>query len=240
MTANARALTVENVFGGYGGADILNGLDLRVGPGEIALIIGPNGAGKSTAIKAIFGLVKVRAGTVVYGGENLTGLRPDQIVHRGMCYVPQEHNVFPLLTVHENLEMGAFVRTDDFSHQLEMVYEMFPALVEKRNVQAGTLSGGQRQMVAIGRALMMEPSLLLLDEPTAGLSPIVMDSIFEKIREINGMGIAILMVEQNAKKALTFADRAYVLVMGRKRHEDSGPNILADPEVAEMFLGGGK
>jgi len=231
-------LLAEDVYGGYGGTDILHGVSMEMDAGEIVVIVGPNGAGKSTAMKSVFGLVHVREGRVRFQDEDITNEAPDRIVARGMCYVPQEHNVFPSLTVHENLEMGAFIRTDDYTAQIDRVYDLFPPLKEKRRQPAGTLSGGQRQMVAIGRALMLDPKLLLLDEPTAGLSPKFIDLIFQRIREINDQGVGILMVEQNAKQALGMADRGYVLVLGRNRHEDTGRNLLDDPEVAEMFLGG--
>lgn len=231
-------LEVDRVSGGYGGADILHGVSMAVDGGEIVVIIGPNGAGKSTAMKAVFGLVRVREGAVRFDGAEITNQRPDRVVRHGLCYVPQEANVFPSLTVNENLEMGAFIRRDDFSDQIEQVYRIFPPLDERRRTPAGALSGGQRQMVAIGRALILEPRLLLLDEPTAGLSPIFIELIFDKIREINRLGIAVMMVEQNAKLALSFADRGYVLAMGQNRYEDTGPNLLANREVAEMFLGG--
>jgi branched-chain amino acid transport system ATP-binding protein len=231
-------LEVCDVYGGYGEVDILNGVSLRIEPGEIVAVIGPNGAGKSTAMKAVFGLVKVRRGTVLFEEAPITRLRPDQIVRQGICLVPQERNVFTSLTVHENLEMGAFIRSDDYSAQLARIYDLFPPLKEKRSQPAGSLSGGQRQMVAIGRALMLEPTLLLLDEPTAGLSPQFVELIFAKILEINADGVAILVVEQNAKEALRLAHRGYVLAMGRNRYEDTGANLLANREVAEMFLGG--
>ena len=231
-------LEVNGIYGGYGGADILHGVELRVEPGEIVVIIGPNGAGKSTVMKAIFGLVPVREGRILFSGEEITNLRSSSIVRRGMSYVPQEYNVFPSLTVKENLEMGAFIRTDDFSEQLAHVFEIFPPLKDKRRQAAGLLSGGERQMVAIGRALMLTPRLLMLDEPTAGLSPQVVDLIFERIRTINDLGISFLMVEQNAKRALSFAHRGYLMTMGRSRFEDTGPNLLANPDVMEMFLGG--
>jgi len=231
-------LTAEELYGGYGGGDILNGVSLRVDAGEVVVIVGPNGAGKSTAMKALFGLVNVRSGRVTFRDEEITRLSPDRIVGRGVCYVPQEANVFPSLTVLENLEMGAFIRRDDYSAQIERVFELFPPLKEKRSQAAGTLSGGQRQMVAIGRALMLDPKVLLLDEPTAGLSPKFIDLIFERIQEINATGVSILMVEQNARHALSLADRGYVLVLGANRYEDTGPNLLANREVAEMFLGG--
>lgn len=231
-------LAAEALYGGYGGGDILNGVSVRVEAGEVVVIVGPNGAGKSTAMKALFGLVNVRSGRVVFNDEDITRLAPDRIVGRGVCYVPQEANVFPSLTVLENLEMGAFIRRDDYSAQIERVFELFAPLRDKRNQPAGNLSGGQRQMVAIGRALMLDPKVLLLDEPTAGLSPKFIDLIFERIQEINASGVSILMVEQNARHALSLADHGYVLVVGANRYEDTGPNLLANREVAEMFLGG--
>ena len=231
-------LEVSGVYGGYGGVDILNGVDLRVEDGEIIVVIGANGAGKSTAMKAIVGLVEIREGTVTFDGADITRKRPDEVARLRLCYVPQERNVFPSLTVQENLEMGAYLRNDDYSAQMDAVYEIFPPLKEKRSQPAGTLSGGQRQMVAMGRALMLDPRLLLLDEPTAGLSPIITEQIFDKIKEINAHGVGILMVEQNARDSLALADRGYVLAMGRNRFEDTGANLLANREVAEMFLGG--
>jgi branched-chain amino acid transport system ATP-binding protein len=231
-------LHAEGIYGGYGGVDILSGVSVRIEPGEIVSIVGPNGAGKSTVMKAVFGLIQVRKGRVLFRDKDITHMRPDLIVRQGMCYVPQEYNVFPSLTVHENLEMGAFVRSDDYSTALDRVYELFPPLKEKRKQTAGNLSGGQRQMVAIGRALMLDPSLLLLDEPSAGLSPLFIEHIFERIKEINNMGVGILMVEQNAKQALALSHRGYVLVMGTNRYEDTGQNLIDNQEVAEMFLGG--
>ena len=231
-------LEVDQVRGGYGDVDILNGVGMRVEPGEIVAIIGPNGAGKSTVMKAVFGLVKVRAGSITYRDQEIANLRPDQIVRRGLCYVPQEKNIFPTLTVEENLEMGAFIRNDDYSADLEKVYELFPALYEKRSQPAGALSGGQRQMVAMGRALMLDPGLILLDEPTAGLAPAIVDLIFENINKVNGLGVSILMVEQNAKQALRMCHRGYVLTTGQNRYHDTGANLLNNREVAEMFLGG--
>ena len=233
-------LTMRGVTGGYGEADILHDVSMSVGAGEVVVIVGPNGAGKSTAMKSVFGLINVRGGKIELDDTDLTALRPDQVVQQGVCYVPQTGNVFPSLSVHENLEMGAYLRTDDFSESLDRVYSLFPPLVEKRRQAAGTLSGGQRQMVAMGRALMLDPKLLLLDEPTAGLSPLYMDQIFEIVRQINAQGVSILMVEQNAKQALGIATRGYVLVDGRNRHDGTGHDLLHDPEVAEMFLGGGK
>lgn len=231
-------LEMNAVFGGYGGVDILNGVNLRVEDGEIIVVIGANGAGKSTAMKAIVGLVQIREGSVTFDGTDVTRKRPDEVARLRLCYVPQERNVFPSLTVQENLDMGAYLRKDDYSAQMDAVYEIFPPLKEKRSQEAGTLSGGQRQMVAMGRALMLDPRLLMLDEPTAGLSPKFTEQIFDKIKEINAHGVGILMVEQNARDSLALADRGYVLAMGRNRFEDTGANLLANPEVAEMFLGG--
>lgn len=231
-------LTLVQVHGGYGSVDVLQGVDLRVERGEIVVIIGPNGAGKSTVLKAVCGLARVRSGEIRFADTAITRLRPDQMVRQGLCFVPQERNVFPTLTVHENLEMGAFILRGDISARLARVYDIFPPLKEKRHQMAGTLSGGQRQMVAMGRALMLEPQLLLLDEPTAGLSPKFTQLIFDKVCEINALGVAILMVEQKARAALALAQRGYVLALGRNRHEDTGANLLADRAVAAMFLGG--
>jgi branched-chain amino acid transport system ATP-binding protein len=231
-------LTATDIYGGYGGADILKGAGLRVETDEIVVIVGPNGAGKSTMMKAIFGLLRVRTGQVLYQGEDITNAKPEQMVRRGIAYVPQEKNVFPSLTVEENLEMGAFLMSRDIKPRLEKVYAVFPKLRDRRRQQAGLMSGGERQMVAMGRALMIDPKLLMLDEPTAGLSPLLIDETFERIKEIQALGIGVLMVEQNAKQALAIAHRGYVLATGTNRHEDTGPNLLANREVAEMFLGG--
>ena len=232
-------LKVTDLHAGYsGGIDILNNVNLYVDHGEIVTIAGPNGAGKSTVMKSIFGLTEIRKGSIEYNDLNITGMRPDLVVKHGLCYVPQEHNVFPTLTVKENLEMGAFVRKDDYTAQIEKIYELFPPLKEKRNMPAGELSGGQRQMVAMGRALMLDPKLLLLDEPSAGLSPLFIEHIFELIIEINRMNVGILMVEQNAKEALAFSHRGYILTMGTNRYEDTGQNLINNKEVAQMFLGG--
>jgi branched-chain amino acid transport system ATP-binding protein len=231
-------LTVRGLCGGYGEVDILHGVDLDVEADEIAAIVGPNGAGKSTVMKALFGLIHVRVGTIHFDDAEITNRRPDRIAGLGLGYVPQEHNVFTSLTVRENLEMGAYLRRDDSAPQMERIFEIFPPLADKRRRPAGQLSGGERQMVAIGRALMLEPRLLLLDEPTAGLSPRYTDLIFERIVAINALGVAVLMVEQNARAALELAHRGYVLAMGRNRFTDTGANLLANREVAEMFLGG--
>lgn len=231
-------LDIRALHSGYGEANILKGIDLRVEPNEIVVIVGPNGAGKSTVLKSLFGLAVVHQGEIFYSDQNITHLRSDRLVRLGICYVPQSQNVFPTLSVQENLEMGAFVRRDDFRGQLSQIYDLFPPLQEKRHQPAGTLSGGQRQMVAMGRALMVKPQLLLLDEPTAGLSPRYVEQIFEIIGDINRLGVSILMVEQNAKPALRQADRGYVLATGTNRYEDTGANLLNNPQIAEMFLGG--
>jgi branched-chain amino acid transport system ATP-binding protein len=228
----------ENMTGGYGGADILHGCTIAVDKGEIAVIVGPNGAGKSTAMKAVFGMLPLRKGHVRLDGRDITHLTPQDRVQAGMGFVPQNGNVFVSLTVQENLEMGAYIRTDDFRPTMDQVFELFPILAEKRRQPAGELSGGQRQQVAVGRALMTEPKVLMLDEPTAGVSPIVMDELFDRILEIAKTGIAILMVEQNAAQALNIADKGYVLVQGENRFTDTGEALLADPEVRRSFLGG--
>jgi branched-chain amino acid transport system ATP-binding protein len=230
-------LNLKEVRGGYGDADILTGLDLAVKRGEVVVIIGANGAGKSTAMRAVFGLLNIRGGSIDFDGTDITGWKPEQVVRRGVCYVPQTNNVFPNLSVRENLEMGAYLRNDDISPQIEHVYDLFPPLRERASHSAGVLSGGQRQMVAMGRALMLEPQLLLLDEPTAGLSPKYMGEIFKIVRDVNSTGVSILLVEQNAKQALAIADNGFVLVTGATRFTDTGANLLANREVAEMFLG---
>ena len=231
-------LSIDNLSGGYGEADILHGVSLQVNTSEIVVVIGPNGAGKSTALKAVFGLLRLSGGSVHLAGEEITNMDPAQVVNKGVCYVPQTNNVFPTLTVQENLEMGAYIRKDDFRPRLQEIYEMFPPLAEKKKQVAGELSGGQRQMVAIGKALMLEPTILMLDEPTAGLSPIYRNEIFQIIRQINASGVPILMVEQNAKQSLAVANRAYVLVDGQNRTTGKGIDLLNDPEIAKMFLGG--
>ncbi|MEM9813212.1 MAG: ABC transporter ATP-binding protein [Pseudomonadota bacterium] len=228
----------EEMTGGYGAADILHACTIAVKKGEIAVIVGPNGAGKSTAMKALFGMLPLRAGSVRLGDREISGLSPQDRVRAGMGFVPQTKNVFPSMTVRENLEMGAFIRDDDIGPAIGRVFDLFPVLAEKAAQPAGQLSGGQRQQVAVGRALMTEPEVLMLDEPTAGVSPIVMDELFDRILEVARTGIAILMVEQNARQALTIADRGYVLVQGRNRFTDTGEALLADPEVRASFLGG--
>ncbi len=231
-------LVGESMTGGYGGADILKSCTIGVDKGEIAVIVGPNGAGKSTAMKAMLGLLRLREGRVALDGKDITRLTPQARVAQGIAFVPQTRNVFISMTVEENLEMGAFLRKDDISETMDQVFELFPILKEKRRQVAGELSGGQRQQVAVGRALMTHPSVLMLDEPTAGVSPIVMDELFDRILEIRQAGIAILMVEQNARQALNIADKGYVLVIGENRHTDTGAALLADPEVRRSFLGG--
>lgn len=231
-------IELKHVVGGYGGAPILNGVNIAIEKSDIGVIVGPNGAGKSTTLKAIFGLLKVTGGTIDFGGENIANSLPDKLVPKGLSFVPQEKNVFTSMSVEENLEMGAFTRTDDFSSTMEWVYEMFPVLREKRRQPAGELSGGQRQMVAMGRALMSRPTLLMLDEPSAGLSPRYVIEIFETIQRVNKEGVGILMVEQNARQALAFASKGFVLASGQNRFTGTGAELIADPEVAKSFLGG--
>ncbi len=231
-------LAGDDMRGGYGGGDILRGCTVSVDRGEIVVIVGPNGAGKSTAMKALFGMVRLREGDVRLDGRSIARLTPQDRVKLGMAFVPQTGNIFTTMTVQENLEMGAFLRRDDISGSMERVFGLFPVLWEKRRQTAGELSGGQRQQVAIGRALMTQPDVLMLDEPTAGVSPIVMDELFDRIVEIRQAGIAVLMVEQNARQALSIADRGFVLVTGENRFTDSGHALLANPEVRRSFLGG--
>ena len=231
-------IELKHVVGGYGGAPILNGVNMAIDKSDIGVIVGPNGAGKSTTLKAIFGLLKVTGGTIEFGGENIANSLPDKLVPKGLSFVPQEKNVFTSMSVEENLEMGAFTRTDDFSETMQWVYEMFPVLAEKRRQPAGELSGGQRQMVAMGRALMSRPSLLMLDEPSAGLSPRYVIEIFETIVRVNQEGVGILMVEQNARQALAFASKGFVLAQGQNRFTGTGTELIADPEVSKSFLGG--
>lgn len=218
--------------------DILHSCTVGVERGEIAVVVGPNGAGKSTAMKAMFGMLALRGGRVIIKGEDITALKPQERVLRGMGFVPQTQNVFPSMTVEENLEMGAFIRRDDVAETMGQVFDLFPILKDKRYQPAGELSGGQRQQVAVGRALMTRPDVLMLDEPTAGVSPIVMDELFDRIIEIARTGIAILMVEQNAKQALSIADKGYVLVQGANRYTDTGEALLENPDVRRAFLGG--
>ncbi len=236
MTMNL--LEVNNVHAGYvKDLNILQGINFRIAPGELVAVIGPNGAGKSTLAKAIFGLLTPEQGKIIFKDKNITGLKSDKIVKRGMCYVPQITNVFASLSVEENLEMGAFIRTGSLKLLKEKIYTMFPQLGSRRRQKAGTLSGGERQMLAMGKALMLEPDLLLLDEPSAALSPILVNSVLEQVKAINQTGTAIVLVEQNAKKALAMADRGYVLENGRDRFEGKGTDLLNDPKVGELYLG---
>ena len=230
-------LRAQDVVAGYGDVEILHGVSMVLDEGEIVAVIGPNGAGKSTLLKAIFGIVDIRSGGIELLGRDVTNFSPDRVVERGMSYVPQVENVFPSLTINENLEMGAFIRRDGLRERLERVYDLFPDIAGRRGERAGRLSGGQRQMLALARALMLDPKVLLLDEPSASLSPKMVDSIFEKIGEINRGGTAILLVEQNAKEALTFSSRAYVLAVGENRFEGEAKSILEDEEVGKLYLG---
>jgi len=231
-------LEVSNVVAGYGETEILHGVSIAIEKGQIVTIIGPNGSGKSTLLKTIFGLLQPKKGRVRFRKEDITGIAPEVVVRKGLSYVPQSSNVFPSLSINENLEMGAFVRTDDFRQRLEEVYDLFPDLAERRKDRAGTLSGGQRQMLALARALMLDPVLLLLDEPSAGLAPNLVNSVFEKILGINSAGVAILLVEQNAREALGLSSWGYVLASGQNQLEDRGENLLKNPEVAKLYLGG--
>ncbi len=236
MTENI--LEVKNVYAGYiKDLNILQGINFRIAPGELVAVIGPNGAGKSTLAKTIFGLLNPERGTIIFKGENIAGLKSDRIVRRGMCYVPQISNVFASLSVEENLEMGAFIRNGSLQPLKDSIYTMFPRLAERRRQRAGTLSGGERQMLAMGKALMLEPDLLLLDEPSAALSPILVNDVFEQVKKINQTGTAIVLVEQNAKKALLMADRGYVLENGCDRFEGTGTDLLNDPKVGALYLG---
>ena len=231
-------LSVEGVTAGYEQMEILHDVSIEVRPGEIVTLIGPNGAGKSTLMKTVFGLLTPRRGSIRLEGQDITGLAPSALVGRGLSYVPQVDNVFPSLTVEENLEMGAVIRRDDFRGRLEEVLALFPNLVPKRRLKVGGLSGGERQMVAMGRALMLDPCLLLLDEPSAGLAPVLVDAVFEKIEALNRNGLAILLVEQSAREALRRSHRGYVLAGGQVRLEGPGPALLEDAEVARLYLGG--
>ena len=231
-------IKVENLHRHFGGFHAVDGASMEIREGSITGLVGPNGAGKSTAMKAMFGMLALRGGRVIMKGEDITALKPQERVLRGMGFVPQTQNVFPSMTVEENLEMGAFIRRDDVAETMGQVFDLFPILKDKRHQPAGELSGGQRQQVAVGRALMTRPDVLMLDEPTAGVSPIVMDELFDRIIEIARTGIAILMVEQNAKQALAIADKGYVLVQGENRYTDTGEALLENPDVRRAFLGG--
>ncbi len=231
-------LEASNIVAGYGETEILHGVSISVNKGEIVTIIGPNGCGKSTLMKAIVGLVRVRTGAVRFRGVDISRLEPEQTVRSGLCYVPQSDNIFPSMTIRENLEMGAFVRRDDFRHRIDEMFELFPDLKRSARMKAGRLSGGQRQMLAIARALMLDPVLLLLDEPSAGLAPGLIHTVFERIRGINETGVSLLLVEQNARESLRMSDRGYVLSGGDNQIEDSGPALLNNPEVGRLYLGG--
>jgi branched-chain amino acid transport system ATP-binding protein len=228
----------EKMTGGYGGPDIINSCSINVNKGEIVTILGPNGAGKSTAMKAMLGMLNLRQGKVTFNEEDISNLSPQDRVRKGIAFVPQSRNVFTGMSVEENLEMGAYIRDENFQGTLDEIYKLFPILKEKRNQFAGELSGGQRQQVALGRALMIKPSVLMLDEPTAGVAPKVMDELFDHIIKIRETGVAILMVEQNARQALNIADRGYVLVTGENKFSGIGKELLNDPEVRRSFLGG--
>ena len=228
----------ENMTGGYGGPDIITSCTVNVNRGEIVAILGPNGAGKSTAMKAMLGLLNLKSGKVVIDGKDISKLTPQDRVKEGIAFVPQTRNVFTGLSVQENLEMGAYLREERFEEIIDEIYELFPILKEKKSQLVGELSGGQRQQVALGRALMIKPSVLMLDEPTAGVSPIVMDELFDHILKVKKTNVAILMVEQNAKQALSIADRGYVLVTGENKFSGTGKELLNDPEVRRSFLGG--
>jgi len=232
------SLIGKNITAGYGGVDIINDINLYVKEGEIVVIVGPNGAGKSTAMKSMLGMLNLTSGSVQFTNEDITKMLPQDRVRLGIAFVPQTQNVFTGMTVEENLEMGAFLRDDNIQNTIDQIYELFPILKEKRNQNTGELSGGQRQQVAFGRALMTMPKILMLDEPTAGVSPIVMDDLFSRIIEVGKTGVGILMVEQNAKQALSIADRGYVLVNGKNRREGTGPELLNNPDVRKSFLGG--
>ena len=231
-------LRAEKITAGYGALDILHHVSIQVVEGQIVSVIGPNGAGKSTLLKTIFGILKPRNGKVILKDEDITGEKPDRVARKGISYVPQVENVFPSLTIQENLEMGAFIREDDYSQRLKEVYELFPLLEGRKKQKAGQLSGGQRQMVAMGRALMVDPEILLLDEPSAGLAPIFVAGIFEKIKDINATGVAIMIVEQNAREALKMSHHGYVLAMGRNVLDDKGEALLANEEIGRLYLGG--
>jgi len=230
-------LQINDITAGYTDVDILHDVHLGVKTGEIVSVIGPNGAGKSTLLKTIFGLLKPRSGNVTLMDEDITGLKPDRVARKGLSYVPQVDNVFPSLTIQENLEMGAFIRNDDYGQRLGEVYDLFPIMRERKKQKVGQLSGGQRQMVAMGRALMLDPQVLLLDEPSAGLAPLLVADIFERIKEINKTGVAMIIVEQNAREALKMTDHGYVLAMGRNVLDDTGEALLANEDVGRLYLG---
>tara|TARA_B100001093_G_scaffold174569_1_gene167368 strand:+ start:2310 stop:3071 length:762 start_codon:yes stop_codon:yes gene_type:complete len=238
INKSMNSLVGINLTAGYGGVDIIKDINVEVNEGEIAVIVGPNGAGKSTAMKALLGMLNLTSGSVEYSKKEISTMLPQNRINLGLAFVPQTSNVFTGMTVEENLEMGGFLRDDEIIHTINDVFNLFPVLKEKRNQNAGELSGGQRQQVAFGRALMTKPKILMLDEPTAGVSPIVMDELFSRIIEVRKTGVGILMVEQNAKQALSIADRGYVLVNGKNSREGTGEELLNNPEVRKSFLGG--
>lgn len=229
-------LKVENVVSGYGSMEVLHDISLEVEEGQIVSVLGPNGAGKTTLLRAIFGVIKPWKGKIFYKGEEISGLPPERIAQIGMCYVPQEENIFTSLTVQENLEMGAFIREDDWQPRLEEIYDLFPDLTDRRKSRAGELSGGMRQMLAIGRALMLNPELLLLDEPSTGLAPFLVEGIFDRIKKLNEQGVTVFLVEQNAQ-ALQCSDRAYIMEGGEKKAEGSSRELLEDEEIGRHYLG---
>jgi len=229
-------LRIENVVSGYGSMDVLHRLSLEVEEGKIVTLLGPNGSGKTTVLRTIFGVVSPKEGKVFYNGQDITGTPPENVARLGMCYVPQEENIFAALTVQENLEMGAFIRDDDFRPRMEMVFEFFPDLTDRRKSRAGDLSGGMRQMLAIGRALMLNPEMLLLDEPSTGLAPFLVEQIFERIQTLNKQGVTVFLVEQNAQ-ALSCADHAYILEGGEKRAEGTAQELMNDEEIGKYYLG---
>jgi branched-chain amino acid transport system ATP-binding protein len=232
-------LEISDLVAGYGKSEVLHGVNMQVGAGEIVTMVGANGAGKSTTLRSIFGLTDIRAGAIRFKGQNLVGLRPHSVVTLGLALVPQERSVFPSLTVQENLEIGGYTMDrDTLRERTERIFERFPRLKERYRQKAGTLSGGERQMLAIGRGLMTSPDLLMLDEPSLGLAPLVVEVVFEQIQLIHASGTAVLLVEQNARRALSIAERAYVLELGRIRHQGSGQQLLDDPEVQRAYLGG--
>ena len=231
-------LEASDVVAGYGQTEILHSVSVTVDSGEMVTIIGPNGCGKSTLMKAIVGLVRAWSGSVKFQGVEISSYPPERIVRNRLCYVPQSSNVFPTLSIRENLEMGAFTRRDDYRGRIDEMFDLFPDLARQPGRKAGTLSGGQRQMLAIARAMMIDPILLLLDEPSAGLSPAMMSTVFQRIQEVNRTGVAMLLVEQNARDALQMSDRGYILVAGENRLEDTGRDLLSNPEVASLYLGG--
>jgi neutral amino acid transport system ATP-binding protein len=230
-------LRVENVVSGYGAMEVLHGLSLEVEERQIVSVLGPNGAGKTTLLRTIFGVLNPWRGKIYYKGEDISGLPPERIARMGMAYIPQEYNIFPSLTVQENLEMGAFIREDDIGPRMEEIYELFPDLTDRRKSRAGELSGGMRQMLALGRALMLNPQLLLLDEPSTGLAPFLVDDIFDRIEKLNEQGVTVFLVEQNAAKALQSSHKAYILEGGEKKAEGSAQEISEDEELGRLYLG---